>query len=57
MPEFFEIQGRVALTGGPEKFEVDFRQINRRLSVSVYSPEKSYFVAVFADITDGKQYK
>ena len=57
MPEFFEIQGRVAWTGEPEKFEVDFRQINRRLSVSVYSPEKSYFVAVFADITDGKQYK
>jgi hypothetical protein len=43
------------LTGEAERFEVDFRHINRWLSVSVYSTEKKHFVAVFADITDWKR--
>ena len=55
MPEFFEMQGRVALTGVPERFELNFQAIGRWLSVSVYSPEKTYFVAVFDDITDRKR--
>jgi two-component system, cell cycle sensor histidine kinase and response regulator CckA len=55
MPEFFEVQGRVAMTGKPESFELDFKPIGRWLSVSVYSPEKGYFVALFDDITERKR--
>ena len=46
-PELFEIYGRVALTGKPEKFEMLFNPLNLWLSISVYSPEKGYFAAVF----------
>jgi len=54
-PGFIEIQGRVALTGQAERFEIDFKPIGRWLSVSVYSPEKDYFVALFDDITERKR--
>jgi len=54
-PELFAIYGRVALTGTPESFEIDFKPIGKRLHISVYSPEKEYFVAVFEDITERKQ--
>src|ERR1035437_6242236 len=53
-PELFEIYGRVALTGQPESFEFDFKLISRWLKISVYSPGKGYFVAVFDDITERK---
>jgi PAS domain S-box-containing protein len=54
-PELFEIYGRVAMTGQPERFEFDFKSFSTWLSISVYSPEKGYFVAVFEDITERKQ--
>ena len=54
-PEVFEIYGRVASTGIPETFEFDFKSQDQRLSISVYSPEKGSFVAVFDDITERKQ--
>jgi len=54
-PELFEIYGRVALTGIPEIFEIDFKPLAKNLSVSVYSPQKEYFVAVFDDMTSRKQ--
>jgi PAS domain S-box-containing protein len=50
-PELFEIYGRVALTGHSEQFEIYLEQLTRWFSVSVYSPEKGYFVAVFDNIT------
>ena len=56
-PELFEIYGRVALTGNPEKFEIDFKPLGKQLSISVYSPEKGYFVAVFDDVTERKLYE
>ncbi|MDD4092123.1 MAG: diguanylate cyclase [Smithellaceae bacterium] len=56
-PELFEIYGRVALTGNPEKFEIDFKPLGKHLSISVYSPEKDYFVAVFDDVTERKSYE
>lgn len=56
-PELFEIYGRVALTGNPEKFEIDFKPLGKQLSISVYSPEKNYFVAVFDDVTERKSYE
>ena len=55
MPQFFEVQGRVALTGVAETFELDFKAIGRWLSVSVYSPHKGDFVALFEDITERKR--
>jgi diguanylate cyclase (GGDEF)-like protein/PAS domain S-box-containing protein len=56
-PELFESYGRVALTGKPEKFEIDFKPLAKSLSISVYSPAKEYFVAVFDDITEHKLYE
>ena len=54
-PELFEIYGRVALTGEPEVFEVDFKPLNVWLNISVFSPEKEYFVVVFEDINERKK--
>ena len=53
-PELFEIYGRVARTGKPETFEINFDPISRWLNVSVYSAAKGHFVAVFDDITERK---
>ena len=36
-PELFEIYGRVAATGQPERFEVDFKPLGLWLSISVFS--------------------
>ena len=54
-PELFVIYGRVALTGAPEIFEIDLKSLNIWFNVSVFSPEKEYFVAVFEDITKRKK--
>jgi len=54
-PELFELYGRVALTGQPEHFELDFQPLAMWLSIFVYSPERGYFAAVFEDITKRKQ--
>ena len=51
-PELFEIYGRVASTGKPEKFEVDVKPLGISLNISVSSPAKGYFVAVFENITE-----
>jgi len=54
-PELLEFYGRVALTGKTEKLEIYFKPLAKHLSVSVYSPQKGYFVAVFDDITEQKR--
>ncbi len=54
-PALFEIYGRVASGGAPERFEMDVRALDLWFSVSVYSPEKGYFVAVFDVITERKR--
>jgi PAS domain S-box-containing protein len=54
-PELFEIYGRVAQTGRPEKFETEIKPLGIWLSISVYSPERGCFVAVFDNITEDKQ--
>jgi PAS domain S-box-containing protein len=46
-PELFDIYGRVALGGPPEKFETYLEGLNRAFSVSVYSHEDQHFIAVF----------
>ena len=54
-PEVFEIYGRVAHTGVPEQFERYINALGMWFSVSVYSPGKEHFVAVFDVITERKQ--
>jgi PAS domain S-box-containing protein len=54
-PELLDSFGRVALTGRPEQFELDFTPLGMWLTISVYSPERGYFVAVFDDISERKR--
>ena len=54
-PGVIESYGRVVITGNPEKFEIYLEALNAWLNVSVYSPEKEYFVAVFDVITERKR--
>ncbi|OPX64449.1 MASE3 domain-containing protein [Methanoregula sp. PtaB.Bin085] len=54
-PELFDIYGRVASTGNAETFEIDFKPLKMWLRVSVFCPEKGYFVAVFEDVTERRQ--
>jgi PAS domain S-box-containing protein len=54
-PELFDTYGRVASTGIPEMFEIDFKPLKMWLKVSIFSPEKGYFVAVFDNITERKR--
>ena len=42
------------LIGKPEKFEVYLDQLAKWFSISVYSPQIDYFVAVFENITARK---
>jgi signal transduction histidine kinase len=53
-PEIIDAFGKVASTGVPEKFEAYFTPLLRWLSLSVYSPRKGEFVAVFDNITEQK---
>jgi signal transduction histidine kinase len=50
----FEIYSRVALTGKPEIFEMHVESLNDWYSVSVYSPKREFFIAVFDVITERK---
>jgi PAS domain S-box-containing protein len=54
-PELFEIYERVVFTGKKEKFELFFKSLNFWLNISVYSPAKGHFAAVFEDITERKK--
>jgi PAS domain S-box-containing protein len=54
-PELFEIYGRVALCGEPERFEIFFKPLSIWLDITVYSPRKAYFVAIFENITQRKE--
>jgi PAS domain S-box-containing protein/putative nucleotidyltransferase with HDIG domain len=53
--EGLEIYGRVALNGIPERFESYLSALDMWFSISVYSPEKGYFVHVFDVITERKK--
>lgn len=56
-PELFDIYARVALTGKPQVFETEVKQLRRWFKVSVFSIEKNYFTAVFDNITESKKYE
>jgi PAS domain S-box-containing protein len=53
--ELFEAYGRVALTGKPERFELYVSALQMWFSISVYSPGKGFFTAVFDIITERKK--
>ncbi len=53
-PILFETYGRVAMTGQPEHFETYVEAMRMWFSISVYSPKREYFVAVFDVITERK---
>jgi PAS domain S-box-containing protein len=46
--------GKVALTGEDTKFVQYFEPLEKWLSVSAYSPNRGFFVAIIEDITDRK---
>ena len=54
-PELIDIYGEVASTGKKDQIELHFKPLDIWLSISVYSPKKSYFVAVFENITGRKK--
>jgi len=54
-PELFDTYNRVALTGQPERFEIEFKPLGLWLWVSVYSTEREHFVTVFDNITERKR--
>lgn len=51
---FFEICGRVSLTQRSKQFEIYIKPLSRWFSISVYSPKKNFFVAMFQNITEKK---
>ena len=53
-PELFERYGRVALTGKPERFEIELKALGMWFSISAYGAGKGCFVAVFDNITERK---
>ncbi len=53
-PGLFELYGRVALSGSPEQVELYLEALKMWFLISVYSPRKEYFVAVFDVITERK---
>ncbi|MFI5312060.1 MAG: ATP-binding protein [Gemmatimonadales bacterium] len=54
-PDVFDRYGRVASTGVPDAFEVEFRSREQWFDVSVYSPKQGEFVEIFDDITVRKR--
>jgi two-component system CheB/CheR fusion protein len=54
-PELFERYGRVARGGAPERFETFVDALGQWFDISVYSPAKNEFVAVFDVVTQRKR--
>ena len=53
-PDIFEIYGRVAKGGQPERFETYIVPLQMWLWISVYCPGEGFFVAVFDVVTEQK---
>ena len=54
-PELFEIYARVSSTGKAEKAEIYVDPLKTWFSLSAYSPERGFFVAVFDNITERRK--
>ena len=55
IPGVFEIYGRVALTGQPERFEHYIATSRTWLRAAAYGPERGSFVVIFDDITEKRR--
>lgn len=53
--ELFEIYGNAARSGIPQRFEIQVKALGAWFDVSVYSPQRDHFVAVFDVITERKR--
>ncbi len=51
-PDLIETYGEVAQTGKERKFEMYFQPLDKWFSISSYSPQPGYFVAIFNDISE-----
>ena len=54
-PEILDIYGRVAQTGEPVEFEIEFTPLGLWLHISARRPEPGHFVTVFTDVTERKE--
>jgi PAS domain S-box-containing protein len=54
-PELFEIYGRVAFSGVPERVEIYVDGLKIWFSLSVFSTGKGFFVAVFDNVTERRK--
>ncbi len=54
-PDLISLYGEVALNEGQKRFDLYFQPFEKWYNVSVYSPEKGYFVVLFEDITERKR--
>jgi PAS domain S-box-containing protein len=54
-PGLFDIYGRVASTAKPERFEMYVEALSTWFLISVYSPQKDHFIAIFDVITERKR--
>jgi diguanylate cyclase (GGDEF)-like protein/PAS domain S-box-containing protein len=54
-PEILDFYGRVAQTGEPVEFEIDFTPLGLWLHISARQPKPDHFVAVFTDVTERKE--
>jgi PAS domain S-box-containing protein len=54
-PQFLDKIGKVALEGAKEKIETFIKPLNLWLAMSIYSPKKGYFAAVFENVTERKK--
>jgi signal transduction histidine kinase len=54
-PELFELYARVSSTGTAERAEIYVDPLKIRFSLSVYSPARGFFVAVFDNITERRK--
>ena len=53
-PEILDIYSRVAQTGEPVEFEIEFTPLGLWLHISARRPEPGHFVTVFTDVTERK---
>ncbi len=51
-PDWFEIHGRVAMTGKPEHFETYIAPLAGWFYLSIYSTQKGFFVTMFQNVTE-----
>jgi len=54
-PPYIEIYAKVAAIGQPASFETYFPPMDKHFSISVFSPRRGQFAAIFSDITERKR--